>query len=187
LKDRPGVYHCGSRCVRRAWLCGQDPLTGRNLGHRKGWIEKRIEFLCRYFLIEITSFSIQSNHYHLVAKTDPLGVNRWTAEEVVRRWKMLHPDKRDANGRPQPLSEAALQKYLSDPEKVENWRVRLGCLSEFMGMLNERIARMANKEDECKGRFWEGRFHCVRLEDPGALLTCMGYVDRSEERRVGKE
>jgi hypothetical protein len=84
-------YHCVARCVRRAFLCGQDELTGRNFDHRKVWIVERIKFLASLFAIEICAYAILDNHFHLILHVLADLVDEWSDDEVHERVSMLCP------------------------------------------------------------------------------------------------
>lgn len=161
-------YHCMTRCVRRSYLCGQDEETGRDYSHRKPWIVSRIKHLASIFAIHVCAYAVMSNHYHLVLFVDKVKAESWDPAEVIMRWAQLFP-----------LDAKAIQ-YLSASEaehKIALWRLRLSDISWFMRCLNESIARASNKEEDKKGRFWEGRFKSQALLDEGALLSAMVYVD----------
>ena len=80
------VFHCWARCVRRLFLCGRDPLTGKDYSHRRRWIVNREEQLAALFAIEIEFRSELSNHLHLILCTRPDVARRWCRHAVARRW-----------------------------------------------------------------------------------------------------
>ena len=177
---KSGVFHCVSRCVRRAFLCGRGSYSGQNYEHRRAWIRDRLRELAELFAVEVHSYAVMSNHLHVVVRTLPGRVGGWEEEEVARRWLWLFPGKGGKPGR--PPEEAAIRTLCQDPKKLATCRTRLADLSWFMRCLNEPIARRANCEDDCTGRFWEGRFKCQKLDDEGAALACMAYVDLNPVR-----
>jgi len=175
LQDTP-YYHCISRCVRRAYLCGDDPLTGKNFDHRKQWLVSRIKTLAAQFAVDICAYAIMSNHYHLVLFVNEQQARDWDDAEVVKRWTALFPRNAALVATLQKnKSSKAAQKRLQ--QQISLWRERLMDISWFMRCVNETVARQANREDECSGRFWEGRFKSQALLDEKALVTCMAYVD----------
>jgi REP element-mobilizing transposase RayT len=172
-------YHCVSRCVRRSFLCGKDKYTGRDFEHRRGWVEQRLLLLSEVFNIDIFAYAVMHNHTHLLLHVDIESNTLMSDLEVLHRWsrvrkldaiccKYLLPSLRDE------LNEFELEYIKSVIKKI---RDRLKNISWFMSLLNNYIARRANKEDECTGRFWEGRFKSQALLTKRAVLACMSYVD----------
>jgi REP element-mobilizing transposase RayT len=167
-----GVYHCYTRCVRRAFLCGFDSLT-----RRRAWIVDRLRSLAGIFAIEVCAYAVMQTHYHTILRTRPDLVALWPDREVATRWLTLFPRHRDLGGSPLPPTEEEIRALTDLPERIAELRQRLCSLSWFMGRLNEFIARAANKEDKVKGRFWESRFKCQALLDEASIASCMAYVD----------
>lgn len=169
-------YHCTSRCVRRAFLCGSDEHSGNNYEHRRGWIEQRMRQLAEVYALDICAYAVMSNHYHIVLHINADKAQAWTDRQVIERWHRLYS------------GNFLTQQYMAGKDLYEEqlkaikelaaeWRERLMSISWFMRALNEDIARQANAEDGCTGRFWEGRFKSQALLDDTALATCLAYVD----------
>jgi REP element-mobilizing transposase RayT len=189
LSDTP-YYHCISRCVRRAFLCGKDKQTQQSYEHRRPWVEDKIEYLPQVFAIEVCSYAVMSNHTHLVLHVNEQQALNWNTAEVLTRWHKVFKGTlltqkylSKINESPELSTE---QLTASEQVAIEQitviYRKRLMDISWFMRVLNEGIARQANKEDNCTGRFLEGRFKCQALLDESALLACMAYVDLNPVR-----
>ncbi len=171
------VVHCVNRCVRRGFLCGVDDLTGKSYEHRRQWMRNRLEFLAGMFGVEVLGFSVMSNHLHAILRSRPDVVKTWSDEEVARRWWNLFPQRRNKDGSPAEPADTDLNHLMADARILAELRARLSSISWFMRCTSEVIARMANAEDECTGRFWEGRFKATVLPDEAAIAACMVYVD----------
>jgi len=180
LAETP-YYHITSRCVRRAYLCGIDHYSGQNYEHRRQWVVDRIRLLSSLFAIDVCAYAVMSNHYHLVLKVCPEQLDGLSDEKIMERWCALFKGplliQRYRDGETLRPFE---QSTVSDIVTV--WRQKLASISWFMRCLNQPIARQANLEDKCTGKFWGSRFTSQALKSEEALLSCMAYVDLNPVR-----
>jgi REP element-mobilizing transposase RayT len=144
--------------------------------HRRHWIEDKLLDLASVFAIDLCAFAVMHNHYHVVLFVDKNNADNWGNTEVVERWHQLfkgnvHSQRFIEGESLSPAEQQILER------SVDLWRARLMDISWFMRILNEGIARLANKEDGCTGSFWESRFSSQALLDEKALAACAAYVD----------
>ena len=111
-------YHCISRCVRRAFLCGP------GFEHRKDWIERRLEELAELFAVAVAGYAVMDNHLHVLVRLEPERAGDWSDREVALRWGRLFPP-RGADRKPQPPSDTWLAERLADAMWIAPTRERL--------------------------------------------------------------
>ncbi len=179
--EQPMYYHLVSNCVKGMFLCGYDPVSGRDFEHRKGWIEDRLLHLAKYFAVEISAYAVMSNHLHMVVYYDPKASMGWSDEEVAQRWTLAQPrftrGKIDENRTARQRDEIA-----NNPDVAAAYRAKLGSVSTFMKLLKQPIASRANKEIGENGSFWEKRFYSGAILDDAHLVAAMAYVDLNPVR-----
>jgi len=175
------IVHVVQRCVRRAFLAGFDHATGKDFSLRKQWIRRRIEALASVFAVDVLAYAVMSNHLHLIVRNRPDVCARWSDEEVAIRWLRVFPGRRLEEHLAEP-TDNDVKTLCRDKQRIAQIRSRLADISWFMRALAEPIARMANRQDECTGRFWEGRFKAQRVVDEAGLLACCMYVDLNPVR-----
>jgi REP element-mobilizing transposase RayT len=180
------IVHVINRTVRRSFLLGDDPFSGKNFDHRKVWIEEMLEHFAAYFGIDLLAYSLLSNHYHLILRTRPEMVASWDETEVARRWLMICPQRRCRGATPKP-TEAELNSIRNCPVKLAEARERLSSVSWWIRLLNQRVAQRANRETDEVGRFWQDRFRSIRIEDEESLLACAAYVELNPIRAAMAE
>ena len=176
-ESEPGIYHCTSRCVRRAYLCGQDQVTGQDYDFRRQMIQERLQFMASCFLIDVQGFGIMGNHFHCLLRNRPDLVGSLSDLEIVLRWWRLSAASRAADGSTKKISRKRLNRMLCDRNKLREYRRRLSSISWFMSYLKQPIAVLANQQDGVTGCFWEGRFHSKRVTNERQLLAAMVYID----------
>ncbi|MBL4672962.1 MAG: hypothetical protein JKX81_11940 [Arenicella sp.] len=144
LADTPGY-----RYVRRGYLCGYDQLTAKHYKQRRSWLEIKLLKTADMFTLKLCSCAVMSNHYHLVLHDL---AKAWSELDVVTRWQQYF------NGtlfsqcflNSERLSET---QWKALRNSIKPWRSKLCGISWRTRIVNETIAREANREGNCTGRF----------------------------------
>ena len=114
---------------------------------------RRLRHLAGAFGVEVCGYALMSNHIHLVLRVRPDLAAQWSTEEVARRWRIIFPLHDEATGESIDPAEHDLRMLTAAEDRLARLRGRLASLSWFMRRLCEWIARCANHEDQCRGRF----------------------------------
>lgn len=176
-----GILHVMQRCVRRAFLTGDDAYSGNDYSHRKEMLRLRMESLASVYAIDVFTYAIQANHFHMLIQNRPDIVECWDDWHVATNWLRIYPGKRVDQDLGVP-TDNDIESLVQDSERIQVLRLRLSDPSWYMKSLCEPIAKRCNREDNCTGHFWEGRFKAQQVLDTEMLIATNLYVDLNPMR-----
>ena len=169
LQSPAGITAC---CA----ACGGPTCSARESSTVNDWIERRLQELAQIFSVTVAAFAVLDDRLHVLVRLDPDVAKRWSNDDVVRRWARLSPP-RDKYRQPTPVSDGWVKSQRKDSRGVATARERLQSLSWFMKCLKEPLSRLANREEQTRGAFFEGRFKSVAILDEEALIVTCAYID----------
>jgi hypothetical protein len=125
------LYHICVCAVRQSFLCGEDRHSGRNFDHRKQWVD-------------LSVYAILSNHYRVILHVYKARTATWDATEIINRWHQLFKGTIQSQAYIKGENPEGADRQLLDSQTGE-WEKRLSDISWFMRVINEKIARHANR------------------------------------------
>ena len=169
----PSYYHCISRVVDRRFVFGV---------HERDVFRKVMRQVEAFSGVRVLTWTILSNHFHLLLEIPPRPVDRMGDEEILRRCAELYAPEEmqnlewefeNARGLGDAVHERLRDRFLR----------RMFDLSEFMKTLKQRFTFWFNREHGRVGTLWEARFKSVLVEgEVGSLLKVAAYVDLNPVR-----
>ncbi|TVQ04519.1 MAG: hypothetical protein EA381_00290, partial [Planctomycetaceae bacterium] len=117
IPDEIAVIHAVQRCVRRAFLAGVDPVSGKDFSFRREWIRRRMEALASVFGVDVLTYAVMSNHLHLILRNRPDVVAQWSDEQVAIRWLRVFPGRRLEEHLAEP-TQNDVQMLINQPERL---------------------------------------------------------------------
>jgi REP element-mobilizing transposase RayT len=159
IDEQSGGYHVISRIVGQQYLLG---------GEEKDKFVKILLELCQIYFIDLHSFCVMDNHFHVLVTMLRDKARKATSSEIQRRMILLSNRYRNC-GR-----EASIH--------IENSRSRLGSLSRFVQDLKQDFSRWYNRKHGRKGYLWADRFKSILISHGKAQLACSAYIDLNPKR-----
>ena len=155
-----GYYHVTSRCTLKAFLLHKE--------EKEKFIEI-LQWLAGVFFVEVITYSVMTNHFHLVLKMiRQRDISDEEFEERLRRFYLG----------PNPTGDGVILKHW-DPYEI---RSEFGNISVFMQELKQRFTWWYHRQHGTWGHVWGQRFHSVLIEGHEALRAVMLYVDLNSVR-----
>lgn len=166
-------YHVMTRTVN-----GERLFEARD----KEVLRKMIWQVASFCGVEVLTYCIMSNHFHVLVRVPVLG--EVSDQELLRRYKVLYPKPTKY----QTASIAVMEKQLAaGGEEAEAIRrkllARMGDVSEYMKAVKQRFSVWYNRSHQRYGTLWAERFKSVLVEGKGnPLQTMAAYIDLNPVR-----
>jgi putative transposase len=173
-KGAPGIYHITSRIVDK----------DRKFGPReKANFRKRLRDYEQFCGVQVLTYSIMSNHFHMELYVPPPPDQMPDDAELVRLAALADV----SYGAKRLERELAEHRKNGDREAVEQLRQkflrRMWNVSAYLQSVKQRVTQDFNKFHGREGTLWEGRFRSMLMEDTErAVAPVAAYVDLNPVR-----
>ena len=171
-KEEEATYHCMSRTAGEEWLLGD---------REKEVLRTQMWKLAEYCGLEIVTYALMSNHYHVLVKVPQH--REVKDQELLTRYRALYPKLK-------PVQEIALKAVEADMARdgdlARAWRKRqlrqMFDISHYNKLLKMRFSIWYNKSHKRNGTLWSDRFKSVLVESGDALVKMAAYIDGNAVR-----